>query len=75
MNKLLLSHFNRIECHHWWWMGRKYLIRQLVKGESPKKILDIGCGTGQTLKFIKIILEKPNQCFHDELRVQVLKFI
>jgi len=26
-------------------------------------------------KFIKIILEKPNQCFHDELRVQVLKFI
>jgi len=58
MNQRLLSHFNRIERHHWWWQGRQKLLTFLFKKENPQKILDIGCGTGETIKFLKNYLPK-----------------
>lgn len=48
----LLSTFNEVESYHWWWVGRRYLIKKLLKGKNPKKILDIGCGTGETLTYL-----------------------
>ncbi len=54
----LLRTFNKVESYHWWWEGRRYLIKQLLDGEDLKKILDIGCGTGETLTFLKTLF--PN---------------
>lgn len=61
MNEALLKKFYQIEKEHWWWEGRrellKILIRKMLKS-PPKKILDIGCGTGETLSFLKRLYPK-----------------
>lgn len=44
----LLERFNQIEKLHWWWEGRRTLLAFLLSKDHPKKILDIGCGTGDT---------------------------
>lgn len=53
MHDILLDRFNQIERTHWWWEGRRALIKQLLKGSKPKKILDVGCGTGETMNFLQ----------------------
>ncbi len=58
MNDDLLKKFNEVEKFHWWWAGRQTLIKELLIGDNPKKILDIGCGTGETLTFVKSIFPK-----------------
>lgn len=58
MNDFLLKKFNEIETQHWWWEGRRQLVRQLITQKRPQKILDIGCGTGETLSFIKSLFPK-----------------
>lgn len=58
MNDDLLSKFNEVEKFHWWWAGRQVLIKDLLLPEKPKAILDIGCGTGETLSFIKTVFPK-----------------
>lgn len=60
MDEKLLGHFNRIEKHHWWWEGRRQILRQEIKKGTSLKILDIGCGTGETLSFLKKYLDKPD---------------
>ncbi|OGD78421.1 hypothetical protein A2368_01210 [Candidatus Collierbacteria bacterium RIFOXYB1_FULL_49_13] len=59
MSNQLLHYFNEIERFHWWWAGRRQLIRQLTAGQfSPRRhpsILDIGCGTGETLTFLQTL--------------------
>lgn len=52
MDEKLLANFNQVEQFHWWWAGRQHLVKQLLKKDHPKSILDIGCGTGQTLTFL-----------------------
>jgi ubiquinone/menaquinone biosynthesis C-methylase UbiE len=56
----LLSTFNRVESTHWWWEGRRYLIKQLLKDTNPKKILDIGCGTGETLTYLHTLFPRAD---------------
>lgn len=53
MNKKLLQYFNQVEKHHWWWIGRQQLIKNLLQDKNPISILDVGCGTGETLSFLK----------------------
>ncbi len=59
MNKNLLRHFNKVEKTHWWWAGRRQLIIQLL-GKRPHTILDVGCGTGETLTFLRKKFPKAN---------------
>ncbi len=53
MKDNLLDKFNEVEKFHWWWAGRQVLIKDLLLPGNPKSILDIGCGTGETLTFLK----------------------
>lgn len=59
MNEKLLEYFNDIEKNHWWWEGRRQILRQSIGKKKGLKILDIGCGTGETLSFLDEYLPKP----------------
>jgi ubiquinone/menaquinone biosynthesis C-methylase UbiE len=58
MDEGLLKKFNEIELIHWWWEGRRQLVTQFLKGRRPQKILDVGCGTGETISFLKKLFPK-----------------
>jgi SAM-dependent methyltransferase len=50
----LYDEFNDIQKRHWWFVGRRRTFIQLIdhylqKGE-PKRLLDIGCGTGSNME-------------------------
>ena len=55
MNTYLLEKFDEIERFHWWWEGRRKLVDMFLPKKVGMKILDIGCGTGETMSFVKKI--------------------
>lgn len=59
MNETLLNYFNEIEKIHWWWEGRRQILKQSIRQISGLNILDIGCGTGETLTFLQGYLDNP----------------
>ena len=71
MNEKLLEYFNAIEKHHWWWEGRREIIRQELPKKTNSKILDIGCGTGETISFVKAILKDAEVTGVDNSQVAV----
>lgn len=58
MNDNLLEKFDEIEKTHWWWEGRRELVKILLSAKRPKRILDVGCGTGETLSFLHTLFPK-----------------
>ncbi len=45
----------RVEDAHWWYRGLRALLQQQMERHAPprpRKILDIGCGTGATLAYL-----------------------
>src|SRR3954469_9147217 len=45
----------QVEDTHWWYVGRRRIIRSLVEkilNTSNPRILDVGCGTGANLKML-----------------------
>lgn len=55
MNDNLLKKLNEVEKSHWWWSGRRELLKLIFSRKKPKRILDIGCGTGETLSYLKVL--------------------
>lgn len=62
MNGELLDFFDEVEQHHWWWEGRRQILRQALTRREKVRILDIGCGTGETMTFLERWLDRPFVC-------------
>lgn len=54
MEKQLYQEMYDIEEKHWWFQGRRKILRALIEKEVGRagKILDIGCGTGFNAKWL-----------------------
>jgi 2-polyprenyl-3-methyl-5-hydroxy-6-metoxy-1,4-benzoquinol methylase len=50
MNPELYDAHDRLEDRHWWFEGRRRVIRQVMQRHllprAKRRILDVGCGTG-----------------------------
>ncbi|MEA2020176.1 MAG: class I SAM-dependent methyltransferase [Patescibacteria group bacterium] len=56
MNSNEISRLHELEKYYWWHVGRKRILETFLKRISlPKdsKILDVGCGTGETTKIFE----------------------
>ncbi len=56
MSKRLIDIFSKVEEYHWWFEGRRILLKEIIYGfkemERNYKILDVGSGSGSNLKFL-----------------------
>lgn len=56
MNSRLVDIFGEVEDYHWWFEGRRKLLGQILDaelgGEKQVRILDVGCGTGGSFRFL-----------------------
>jgi len=54
MDISMYQDFYNLEEKHWWFLGRREIVFSLLRQHLPNKkqleILDVGCGTGSTLK-------------------------
>ncbi len=51
MNEDEFRLLDEIEDQHWWFVGKQHILRSLLQRHAPQgRILDLGCGTGGTLR-------------------------
>jgi SAM-dependent methyltransferase len=51
----LYENLRQIETHHWWFAGRRALVRKLLDqfgGKTGGRVLEAGCGTGGNLELL-----------------------
>ncbi|MBI5642859.1 MAG: class I SAM-dependent methyltransferase [Deltaproteobacteria bacterium] len=57
MDKTLYDQFFELESHHWWFVARREIILRQIRANLPQKannsVLDVGCGTGIMLEYLK----------------------
>lgn len=57
MDKFLYDQFYRLEAIHWWFTARREIIldqiKRIIQANKDVNILDIGCGTGIMLEYLK----------------------
>jgi SAM-dependent methyltransferase len=74
MKDELLDKFEVIEDRHWWWEGRRRLVKGFInniRNQSNPKVLDVGCGTGETMSFVKKLIPDGQVWGIDKSRVAV----
>ena len=53
MHKEFYAEYYRVEDKHWWFVGRRRLVCEILRNQSAHgerlKILDVGCGTGANM--------------------------
>ncbi len=51
MNDAEFRQLDELEATHWWFVGKRLILRSLLKDQAPgQRILDLGCGTGGILR-------------------------
>lgn len=53
MEKAYEDQYHRVESDHWWFLGRRQIVRALVLGNRPDRrcrILEMGCSGGQLIR-------------------------
>jgi 2-polyprenyl-3-methyl-5-hydroxy-6-metoxy-1,4-benzoquinol methylase len=57
MKKEMYSHIQHVEQNHWWYVARRKIIfdwvLQILAEYSAPQVLDIGCGTGFNLEYLR----------------------
>jgi len=74
MDDHLLEKIESVETVHWWWEGRRQLLKMLLVGKKYEKILDIGCGTGETMTFLHKLYPKA-QLYGIDSSAKAIKYV
>jgi SAM-dependent methyltransferase len=81
MDKLQYDIMNSVEKSHWWFRAKRNFIKTLIFNSdlSYISILDLGCGTGETSKFLekfgKVDRVEISPYAHKYLKIKALSFI
>jgi len=74
MDISMYQDFYNLEEKHWWFLGRRKIVFSLLRQYLPNKnqleILDVGCGTGSTLKE----LEKHGHAIGVDVSEEAVRF-
>ena len=57
MESAAYDEMRQIEDHHWWFRGRRRMVRPFLGGgqdrDEPATVVEIGCGTGGNFELLR----------------------